>query len=120
LKDKSIVIDDEYYRIFTDCIENILGYCMGIDDFIYALDWHHTCFRYNPKSLEKMPHEMKMEDYTIYFPEFYPDGDYYFFVAKDFSWGYFGHPWTQQLWIFGKELVEEIKKVPSRYLTLKV
>jgi hypothetical protein len=42
--------------------------------------------------------------YNVCFPEFYPNGDYYFFVAIDFRWGYFTHPWKMKLWIFGDEL----------------
>jgi hypothetical protein len=120
LKDKSILISEEYYSVFNNYIKNILMKCMGYEDYLYALVWHHSCFRYNPKSEEKMPHILETEDYNIYFPDFYPDGDYHFFIAKDFSWGYFTHPWTQQLWVFGKEMTEEIKKIPSRYLTLRV
>ena len=120
LKDKSIIINDDYYNVFNEHITNIFIKCMANEDFLYALDWQHTCFRYNPKSSEKMPHMLETDDYNIYFPNFYPDGDYYFFIAKDFSWGYFTHPWKQQLWVFGKDMVEEIKKVPPIYLTLKV
>lgn len=119
LKDKSIIINEDYYNVFNEHITNIFIKCMANDEFLYALDWQHTCFRYNPKSSEKMPHMLETNGYNIYFPDFYPDGDYHFFIAKDFSWGYFTHPWTQELWVFGEDMVEEIKKVPPIYLTLK-
>lgn len=120
LKDESTTIDDEYYNTFNKHITDIFINCMGNEEYIYALDWHHTSFKFNPISLEKMPRFLQMEEFNVYFPDFYPDGDYYFFIANDFSWGYFTHPWTQELWIFGEELIAEIEKVPPIYLTLKI
>ena len=46
--------------------------------------------------------------YNAYFPEFYPDGDYYFFVQRDLKWGYLGHPWRREIWLFGAPLVERL------------
>ncbi|MCL6604585.1 MAG: DUF2716 domain-containing protein [Paenibacillus sp.] len=119
LKDKSITIDDEYYNTFNRYITDVFIKCMGSDEYIYALDWQHTSFKYNPNSPEIMPRVTHMEEFNVYFPDFYPDGDYYFFIASNFSWGYFTHPWTQELWIFGEELIAEIVKVPQIYLTRK-
>ncbi|MDT5187267.1 MAG: hypothetical protein QOJ20_3566 [Mycobacterium sp.] len=44
------------------------------------------------------------EDDRFYPPEFYPNGDYYFFLAQDFSWGYLTHPWRRMAWVFGEPL----------------
>lgn len=120
LKDTTIEITEEYYNEFNEHIAEIFINCMGTHNNMYALDWQHQSFRYNPKSNEKLPKMIEADNYNIYFPDFYPDGDYYFFIAKDFSWGYFTHPWTQQLWVFGYQLISEIKKAPSKYLTLIV
>ncbi|MNK75978.1 hypothetical protein D3C87_955330 [compost metagenome] len=119
LKDNSVTTDEDFYNTFDQIITSIFIKCMGTSEFIYALDWQHTCFKYNPKSPEKMPRELEMEDFKVYLPDFYPDGDYYFFIASDFSWGYFTHRWVQELWLFGEKLLSEIKNVPSIYLTLK-
>ncbi len=119
LKDKSVTITEEYYNIFNKFIIDILIQCMGEEEFLYALDWQHTCFKYNPKSEERMPRVLETERYNVYFPDFYADGDYYFFIAKDFSWGYFTNPWTQQLWVFGDKMLKGVSKVPSVYLTLR-
>lgn len=119
LKDESINIDDDFYDIFNECITDIFIRCMGNDAYIYALDWQHQCFKYNPKSPVKMPRVLEIDGCNVYFPDFYPDGDYYIFISRSFSWGYFTHPWLQELWIFGEKLIAEIKKVPSIYLTLK-
>lgn len=49
--------------------------------------------------------------YNVYFPPFYPDGDYYFFIDESFEFGLLGHPWRQEIWIFGEPLLTEFKKV---------
>ena len=46
--------------------------------------------------------------YDAYFPDFYPDGDYYFFVQRDLKWGYLGHPWRREIWIFGVPLLDAL------------
>lgn len=84
---------------------------------VYALDWQHSVSLYDPRN----PDEQKdfwVEDarywgggYNFYFPSFYPDGDYYFFIAEDFSFGFLGHPWRQEVWIFGEELISEFEAV---------
>ncbi|MES9706026.1 DUF2716 domain-containing protein, partial [Bacillus toyonensis] len=40
----------------------------------------------------------------------FPNGDYYFFIQKDFKWGYLGHPWEKSITIFGKEIIESFKQ----------
>lgn len=95
------------------------------DAFMYALDWQHTCFKYNPRIIDynEYPVFVKYdvpikneyvdwEGYNVWFPTFYPDGDYYFFIAKDFSWGYLTHPWLKKAYVFGdclRELMLEYK-----------
>ena len=37
------------------------------------------------------------------------DGDYFIFLAEDFRFGVFGHPWEQTMCIFGQELIEAVK-----------
>jgi len=48
--------------------------------------------------------------YNAYFPEFYPNGDYFFFVAKDLSWGYLTHPWQNKIWVYGDSLILCLRK----------
>ena len=43
---------------------------------------------------------------NVYFPSYYPNGDYHFFIDKDWSFGMFGHPWKQEIVVWGKELIE--------------
>jgi hypothetical protein len=43
-----------------------------------------------------------------------PDGDYAIFLAEDFSFGFFGHPWEATICIFGEPLLEAFQKYPPR------
>lgn len=89
------------------------------DKRIYALDWQHSSFLYNPRN----PEEQKtfwQEDkrylhngYYAYFPTFYPNGDYYFFIEETFKFGFLGHPWRKEIWIFGDCLIEKIEHIYS-------
>ncbi len=87
------------------------------DERMYALDWHHSTFLFNPRNIEEQKSFWKEDDrywgggYNAYFPSFYPDGDYYFFIDEDFRFGYLGHPWRQEIWVFGDELIEKIEQI---------
>ena len=39
------------------------------------------------------------------------EADYYFFIEEIFEFGYLGHPWRQEIWIFGRDLIKEIEQV---------
>lgn len=86
--------------------------CMGKDEFMYALDWQHSTFKYNPRIESEYSYytaHSTLPDTRTYYPDFHLDGDYFFFVAKDFSWGYLTHPWQRKVWVYGSKLVELIK-----------
>ena len=105
------------YEDFKETVVRALVDCLGEDDWIYALDWQHSGFRYDPRR-PVTEHDHWVEDaryggvlgggYNAYFPEFYPDGDYYFFVQRDLKWGYLGHPWRREIWLFGAPLVKRL------------
>jgi len=114
INDSRIYNDDE---TINNLIKSIFIECMNNDDFMYVLDWQHTCFRYNPRVNTVTKSPVFVEDgryeyggYNVYFPSFYPNGDYYFFIAKDFRWGYLTHPWLEKVWIFGDKLITLFKK----------
>ena len=103
---------DQMDELIRDCLIK----CADNEEW-YALDWQHSAFRFNPKNIEEMK-SIWVEDnkypgggYDAYFPSFYPDGDYYFFIDSKFENGYLGHPWRQEVWIFGMSLINEIKKI---------
>ena len=97
-------------------IKTIFIECMDKDDYMYALDWQHSDFKYNPKNntLKESPEFIVDKNYhgggyNAYFPEFYPNGDYYLFISKNFSWGYLTCPWSNKIWVYGECLMSKIK-----------
>lgn len=96
-------------RIFASVL------CKG--KYMYALDWQHSSFIFNPAEPEEQKN-LWIEDrnysgggYYAYFPSFYPNGDYYFFIEEDFAFGFLGHPWRQEVWIFGDTLVKKTEEI---------
>ena len=86
------------------------------DEDIYALDWQHDCFEYNPNENIKLNYHYYDDNRNVevYFPSYYPNGDYHFFISKDFEYGMFGHPWREELYVFGEKLIDEFKKEQDR------
>jgi hypothetical protein len=78
------------------------------DEYFYALDWHHPCYWVNP--FLEFPRD-EFNEWTI---PIFPNGDYYFFIQKDFNWGFLGHPWEKTITIFGKELIKAFQKERPR------
>ena len=81
---------------------------------LYALDWQHSGFLFDPRADEEQK-SVRQEDVSgeswASFPFYYPDGDYYFFLDEDFRFGYLGHPWRQEIWVFGEKLLPEIARI---------
>ena len=77
---------------------------------LYALDWQHDSFVFSPKDYGKLVKEYYDEtrDCNVYFPDYYPNGDYHFFVDPNWQFGMFGHPWLKQIAVFGEELIQLI------------
>ncbi|MGH0552063.1 DUF2716 domain-containing protein [Bacillus pretiosus] len=69
------------------------------NEYIKALDWQHECYWVNPHL------EFERNEFNEWIIPLFPNGDYYFFIQKDFKWGYLGHPWEKSITIFGKELI---------------
>lgn len=69
------------------------------NDALYALDWQHDCYWLRP--------HLPFVEWRI--PVF-PDGDYSIFLAKDFTFGIFAHPWEQTFCIWGNTLLDEFQK----------
>lgn len=101
-------------------INSIFETLVPQDGFLYALDWCHDCFTYNPR--ERIPlyyHYYDEErDCNVYFPSYYPNGDFYFFIASDWSFGMLGHPWRKELYLWGDELIAHFEQL-AQYLDLK-
>lgn len=80
----------------------------SVDEYILALDWHHECYRVNPHL------EFEKDEFGEWTIPIFPNGDYYFFIQKDFKWGYLGHPWERSITIFGEELINAFDKHKPR------
>ena len=75
-----------------------------------ALDWQHPCYRFDPFG----PFTFS-ETYHGMIPVV-PDGDYSIFLADDFSYGTFGHPWEQSICVFGQPLIDVVEHERPRLL----
>lgn len=91
------------------------------DGFLYALDWNHDCFIYNPR--ERLPlyyhYHDDARDCNVYFPSYYPNGDFYFFIAGDWSFGMLGHPWRKELYLWGDKLTTDFKRLAPTWICRK-
>lgn len=95
MKDKQI---DKMDKIIKDIFREITKE----GELMYALDWQHEAFLFDPR---------KEEECNAYFPSLYPDGDYSFFLHECFEFGYLGHPWRQEVWVFGDKIISKIDKL---------
>lgn len=77
-------------------------------DEMYSLDWQHKCYRFEPHNVINLG--------PI---GWYPDGDYYIFLAEDFSFGTFGHPWQKSLCVFGMPLLQQLERPLRRILKVR-
>lgn len=76
----------------------------------------HDAFLYLPGENRETEWHDDARMCNVYFPSYYPDGDYYFFIAQDFSYGILGHPWRKELYIFGEKLIAEFEKCEDQLL----
>ena len=89
-----------------DRLMNSLFVQLGCSE-LYALDWQHDSFVFSPRDYWKLVKEYYDDERgcNVYFPHFYPDGDYYFFIDPQWKCGIFGHPWLMQIAVFGEKLI---------------
>ncbi len=101
--------------VFTEEQEKIINsiFCRVNAKDMYALNWCHDCFIYNP--CEEIPLGYFFYDTerncNVYFPSYYPNGDFYFFASFDWSIGLYGHPWRNEIIVAGEKLIQEFDKV---------
>ena len=84
------------------------GIFMRLCPEMYALDWQHDCFTFSPS--EEIPPDTwyydAERDCNVYFPCYYPNGDYHFFLSADWYYGLFGHPWREEIYVMGDALIQ--------------
>lgn len=89
--EKRAEIEQELGRILTEL--TVEG------ERVMALDWNHQGYWIDPRR----PF-LRNEEGDWRIPAV-PDGDYSFFIARDFHWGYLGHPWEGSITLFGEEMI---------------
>jgi hypothetical protein len=77
----------------------------AVDEWINYLDWQHQCYRF-------LPHACWMDRDVI------PNGDYAIFLATDYRFGIFGHPWEQTICIFGEPLLSRLLRLGPKLFTI--
>ena len=111
IAENRIDLEEVIGNVFVDISED--------DTKMYALDWQHSAFLYDPKNKEEQKCFWKDDNrywgggYNAYFPSFFPDGDYYFFIEENFRFGYLGHPWRQEIWVWGEKLIARMNEIYS-------
>lgn len=102
---------NKYWEVKQEKVISKIFQTVGDED-IYALDWQHEAYVFKPSEyiygLEK--EYVDNENKKHFFPGYYPDGDYHFFISKNFSYGLLGNPWKNEIYVFGDCLLKEFKK----------
>ena len=103
---KAIPWNEEQEKIISSILKEI-----GLKK-MYALDWQHDCFEFSPMEDISMNYNYYDSDRKcqVYFPTYYPDGDYYFFFDSTWNCGIFGHPWRNEIIVMGAELIKRFEK----------
>ncbi len=104
-------LDDAIMEIFADILED--GARM------YALEWQSSGLLFDPRNKNEQQSFWKEDSrfgnlgggYYVYFPSLYPNGDYYFFIDEHFRFGYLGHPWRHEIWVWGRDLIDRIDEI---------
>jgi len=105
---------EEQVDLLNENMREILIRITAPGQKIYALDWQHSSFLFDPRNPAEMCDQTVPDEhapggsYNAYFPAFVPDGDYYFFIDEHLQFGYLGHPWREEVWVFGDALMQEI------------
>ncbi|WP_170232195.1 DUF2716 domain-containing protein [Saccharothrix saharensis] len=90
---------------------DVLRECTEYWESVVAHDWVHPSVLYRPHRVVDVT-DLDGWDVTLI-----PNGDYTTFVAKDLSFGVFGHPWERSLCFFGEPAVHASQRLNDDLLT---
>src|SRR5262249_38273685 len=79
--------------------------CTAPGEQVYALDWQHACFSFDPRG------GVSSGDPEVGVVPVLPSGDHYCFMARDLRFGLIGHMDTS-VCVFGEQLLAELKADP--------
>jgi hypothetical protein len=85
-------------------------------DVLFVLDWQHPAYEFRP-AIEAL--DIQPKDFVNGYPSVYPNGDYYAYLAPDFSEGTFGHPWEPSLCVIGPRMIDSLARSLSTWLPIK-
>jgi hypothetical protein len=102
---------DESARPLAQLVCDVLRDCTEYWESVAAHDWVHLSVLYRPHRVVDVT-DLEQWDTTLI-----PNGDYVIFVAKDLSFGVFGHPWEQSLCFFGAPAVRAAERLNGGLLT---
>ena len=95
-------IFEDFGRRFIDCeieiataLASAATSLVGAEGTLLALDWQHPGYRFAPGFATPPTRESSWPIPVL------PDGDYYLYIAYDFSFGWLTHPWEQSVCAFG-------------------
>ncbi|MFI5836155.1 DUF2716 domain-containing protein [Micromonospora sp. NPDC051300] len=74
---------------------------------ILCLDWQHLSYQVWPGLVG--PENINPAGRRGWPLSPYPDGDYSIYLAEDFRFGTFGHPWELSLCVFGGDLLDVVE-----------
>ncbi|KXZ13067.1 DUF2716 domain-containing protein [Bacillus nakamurai] len=78
--------------------------CTLKQEFMYALDYQHECYMFNP-------HEpIDKDEFGEWLVPAIPNGDNCFFIHQDIQWGLLGDPRQQTITVFGAPLIRAIHR----------
>ncbi|GAA1858684.1 DUF2716 domain-containing protein [Asanoa iriomotensis] len=95
-------VDDSAVDRLAEVVHEALATLAGSGS-VLALDWQHPCYRVWPSRIGPDTVDPPASPGWPLSP--YPDGDYFIYLAEDFRFGTFGHPWELSLCVFGAELL---------------
>ncbi|MCR8635331.1 DUF2716 domain-containing protein [Paenibacillus radicis (ex Xue et al. 2023)] len=100
---------EEFIRDFENKAASAFQSCTTPGEHLYALDWQHECYLVDARKEfpRHVPWRIDNGDWII---SIFPDGDYHFFLASDFSWGILGHPWEESITIYGEKILSYFLK----------
>ena len=112
---------NEQIELLYELAPTALANCLPVGHQLYFVDWFHEITLYDPRNpqnsesdREGSPDFYYNSKSIAYVGGFYPDGDYFFYLEKYGLFGYLSHPWRQEVWIYGQDLVKEFDKIHKR------
>lgn len=100
--------DDPYYSVVDLHVKAYATFqrVTPIGKSLIVLDWKHDEYLFDPHAQFDAANWREWKTWV------YPDGDYYIFLAEDFRYGTFGHPWAGTICVWGQELIDAFADDP--------